>query len=310
MVGSVVLAGVLAVGSVVVAVTQAGGSARPRWLPPASAARPADPLQPATGGSAGSPVRVFVRPARPGWRLYGSTWVTRRPLVLSAVQRAVVNARDAGYGTGPEAQRYYDFLTGLDPVSPGMGEVDLGFFNAGNTPVTVQNLRVFDVVRRPSLQGTLWCDGAGWRTDQNNPLPRVLFDLDDKHPKAGPYTTAARWPAVRTVKPGELADVHVFAQVDAYDVKYRVAVDVVAAGRRVTVKLDDDGRPFEVTGWLDRYGGQWQIKNTGRHFHGGYYVQQFRDADHNPGYVRAINPATFKLPRDPGTNSAYLNVCT
>lgn len=83
-------------------------------------------------------------------------------------------------------------------------------------------------------------------------------------------------------------------------VRFRLAVDVVTGGRRATVKLDDNGRPFEVTGWLDMYGAAFPFKHpNGRHFHGGYWVQQFRDTAHNPGYVRVIDPRTFKMPPDP-----------
>jgi hypothetical protein len=119
------LTAVVAVAGGAVAVTHRTGSSGHHWSRSPSATQPANPLQVTAAGGAASSVQVFVRPARPGWRHGGSTWVCRHPFVLSPVQRAIVNTRAGGYGTGPEAQRYYDFLASLDPVSPGEAEIDL-----------------------------------------------------------------------------------------------------------------------------------------------------------------------------------------
>lgn len=294
MLGAAAMAATVAAGSAVVAVAHGDRSSRPKWVPSAPAAvRPANAPRVAAVPGGASPVLVFVRQPGPGLRYQSTVWVTRRPITLTPMQVNIVNARTNGGQGAVEQQRYFDLLASFDPVSPGETEVDIGFENTSKTPVQIENVRPFAITRSAPLDGTLWCDPTGERF--GDPLPRILFDLDEAHPVGRKYTTAPLWPATRTLKPGELADVHVLATTDHSDVRFRLAFDVVAGRRRTTVKLDDNGRPFEVTAWLDVYAGRWPI-HTSRHYHNGYYVEAFRDADHNPGYVKAVNPAAWKIP--------------
>lgn len=254
------------------------------------------------------PVKVFAEQAGPGVRFRSTTWVTRHPVTLSKTQIDIVNARYHGGLGSSEDWRYFDMIAALDVIPPYEAEIDVGIENTHSQPIRVENVRTFAIQRTEPLQGTLICDPTAIRF-LDDPAPRILFDLDKANPRAGRYTTAPPVPAAMSVKPGELVDFHVYGTTRRSYVRFRLAFDLVIDGKRSTVKLDNAGQPFEVTGWLDNAAGQFPTHSK-RHFHGGYYVQPFIDADHNPGPVRAINPATFKIPPDPGhTSRDMINVC-
>ena len=182
-------------------------------------------------------------------------WIAERPVTLSAAQsRKIDDGKLAGSRQGDLAGYLRD-MTALGAVKSTSVGLDLNLSTQAAGQVRIDRIRIDSQCRAP-LAGTVFYSPPagpaeaigkiGFNLDDPAPTARQMIDKDGGQVFGADFFTNK----VQYLMKDDGFAYHVVARTLKHYCEFRLKIDATANGASQTITVDDNGRPFRVSGLI------------------------------------------------------------